>query len=339
MPLESATYISDLNTSNPVGSTDKVQTLDDHVRLIKSTLKTTFPSVTGAVTPAHTAINQTCVGTGGTFPAINGSALTALNASNLASGTVPDARFPATLPAASGANLTALNASNLASGTAPDARLSSNVALKNGVNEMTSAGNGTASASAIYLNSARPQIGWRDSGGGSNAKIWLQQALSNIFDIVQLLNDAEGGAKIGIRATRSGASITAFQFGETADSPTFTFNGPVASPNTSASEVGFKGAPSVDISSSTNSNSAFAGITVRMTGGSGQTLTLDADPPEDSVVILDNASGNSWTIAASSSLVWAATGGTGSRTLANNGMAVALHRGSGVWIINGGGLT
>ena len=68
--------------------------------------------------------------------------LTALSASNLTSGTVPDARFPATLPAASGTNLTNLpsanltgalpaisgasltflNASNLGSGTIPDAR-------------------------------------------------------------------------------------------------------------------------------------------------------------------------------------------------------------------------
>jgi hypothetical protein len=49
--------------------------------------------------------------------------LSALNASNLTSGTVPDARFPATLPAASGANLTALNATNIASGTLANARL------------------------------------------------------------------------------------------------------------------------------------------------------------------------------------------------------------------------
>ena len=48
--------------------------------------------------------------------------LTALNATQLTSGTVPDARFPATLPAASGVNLTALNASNLGSGTVPAAR-------------------------------------------------------------------------------------------------------------------------------------------------------------------------------------------------------------------------
>jgi hypothetical protein len=56
------------------------------------------------------------------LPAISGANLTNLNASNLASGTVPDARFPAVLPAISGANLTNLNASNLASGTVPDAR-------------------------------------------------------------------------------------------------------------------------------------------------------------------------------------------------------------------------
>ena len=58
-----------------------------------------------------------------TLPAADGSALTALNATQLTSGTVPDARFPATLPAASGVNLTALNASNVASGTLSSDRL------------------------------------------------------------------------------------------------------------------------------------------------------------------------------------------------------------------------
>ncbi len=44
--------------------------------------------------------------------------LTALSASNLTSGTVPDARFPATLPAASAANLTSIPAANI-TGTLP----------------------------------------------------------------------------------------------------------------------------------------------------------------------------------------------------------------------------
>lgn len=58
----------------------------------------------------------------------------ALNASNLTSGTVPDGRFPATLPAVSGANLTNLNASNLGSGTIPDARFPAALPAVSGAN-------------------------------------------------------------------------------------------------------------------------------------------------------------------------------------------------------------
>ena len=53
----------------------------------------------------------------------NGEGLTNLGANRLASGTIPDARFPSTLPAISGANLTNLDASDLSSGTVPAARL------------------------------------------------------------------------------------------------------------------------------------------------------------------------------------------------------------------------
>ena len=56
MALEAATYISGLVSTNPPG-TDQVAQADDHLRLIKATLLNTFPSVTGAVTATHTAIN------------------------------------------------------------------------------------------------------------------------------------------------------------------------------------------------------------------------------------------------------------------------------------------
>jgi hypothetical protein len=69
-----------------------------------------------------------------TLPAVSGANLTALNASNLGSGTVPDARFPATLPSTSGANLTSLNASNLSSGTVPDARFPATLPSTSGAN-------------------------------------------------------------------------------------------------------------------------------------------------------------------------------------------------------------
>lgn len=52
-----------------------------------------------------------------------GSFSGAINAADLSSGTLPDARFPATLPAISGANLTSLNATNISSGTINNSRL------------------------------------------------------------------------------------------------------------------------------------------------------------------------------------------------------------------------
>jgi hypothetical protein len=77
----------------------------------------------------------TSLGTAGQVLKVNSGAtaleygtvdLANLSATSLTSGTLPDARFPATLPAISGANLTSLNASNLSSGTVPSARIDNN---------------------------------------------------------------------------------------------------------------------------------------------------------------------------------------------------------------------
>lgn len=66
MALETGSFISDLNASNPQ-STDSVAQADDHIRLIKSTVKATFPNVTGAVTKTHTQLNNTLDKTGDTM--------------------------------------------------------------------------------------------------------------------------------------------------------------------------------------------------------------------------------------------------------------------------------
>ncbi len=56
MALETGTYISDLVVTNPTGS-DPLAFADDHLRLVKSTIKNTFPNITGPVTKTNAQIN------------------------------------------------------------------------------------------------------------------------------------------------------------------------------------------------------------------------------------------------------------------------------------------
>ena len=56
MALETGTYISSLNASNPA-STDGLAQADDHIRLLKSTIKATLPNVTGAITATQAELN------------------------------------------------------------------------------------------------------------------------------------------------------------------------------------------------------------------------------------------------------------------------------------------
>jgi len=56
MALETATFINGLVATNPV-STDGLAQADDHLRLIKATIKATFPNITGAVTVTQADLN------------------------------------------------------------------------------------------------------------------------------------------------------------------------------------------------------------------------------------------------------------------------------------------
>ena len=56
MGLESATYLTDLVNTNPVSSDAKSQG-DDHIRLIKAVLLSSFPGIAGAMTASHTELN------------------------------------------------------------------------------------------------------------------------------------------------------------------------------------------------------------------------------------------------------------------------------------------
>lgn len=103
-----ATYV----TQVPNGSLSAEQALSVLATgLLKSTTTTGVVSIAAAGTDYLT-------------PTGNGSGLTSLDASQLASGTVPNARFPATLPIASGVNLTNLPWASLTGVPAPVTALS-----------------------------------------------------------------------------------------------------------------------------------------------------------------------------------------------------------------------
>ena len=91
MGLETGTYISDLNASNPVGASDSVSQGDDHIRLIKSTILASFPGITGAMTATHTELNFLDGVTGTT-----GTGNMVLSASPTLTGTLTAASIAAT---------------------------------------------------------------------------------------------------------------------------------------------------------------------------------------------------------------------------------------------------
>jgi hypothetical protein len=128
----------------------------------------------------------TSIGTAGQVLKVNSGAtaleygtvdLANLSATSLTSGTLPDARFPATLPAISGANLTSLNASNLSSGTVSTARL----------------GTGTASSSNFLRGDGTwntPQAGFSGSTTTSSAvDITLTSSSTQVQNITMTAAD------------------------------------------------------------------------------------------------------------------------------------------------------
>jgi hypothetical protein len=64
MALETGTYISDLVATNPAAP-DGLNQADDHMRLIKSTIKTTFPNINAAVTTTPANLNNGYIPIGG----------------------------------------------------------------------------------------------------------------------------------------------------------------------------------------------------------------------------------------------------------------------------------
>lgn len=362
MSLETGSRIPDLVPTNPVGATDFISSGDDHIRLIKACLQGSFPSLgASAVALSADQINdaalkgatQTVSGawTFSTAPTMAGTNISALNASNLSTGTVPDARFPATLPALNGSALTNLNASNLASGTVANARLSAQVPLTNAANTFSEpqafAGTlgSSVSATGMFVGclaaGAYPGARYIAHAAPTNAKVWESFGRSDDGSwTLRLRNDALSSQKNALNITRTADAITSQEYGNSTDNPPHVFYGDV---RMDTQPLGYRNLISRAFSSSDSTAATDAGKMLFYSGSGGHTLTLDADlPSSGGIVTIMNGGSAALTIAASGTLSWmngSGTISTGNRTLAVGGIVTARHASSGDYHIWGAGLS
>ena len=177
------------------------------------------PSATGSATVTLTAPVTNTARTI-TFPDATGTLLNSgstLDATKL-TGTIADARFPATLPTASGANLTALPAGNL-TGTVADARISALTASKLTGALPAISGASLTALNATNLGSGTVPTARLGSGSASSsvflsgANTWIAAGESNLPAFYARLNDTEaieiphGGVTV-ISNAATGDSLT-----------------------------------------------------------------------------------------------------------------------------------
>lgn len=227
--LETGTYISDLVATNPLSS-DLASTADDHLRLIKSTLKTTFPNINNAITVTDEQINA--VGASGVTGAANPTGTIGLSAVNGSATTF----------------LRSDGAPALSQAIAPtwtgEHTFTRSFAL--------------GAAPAIVLSSSLPLIELDESDAAANNRRWWINATGEVFQLGLGSDDRNSGATF-MSADRTGTTVDRVTFPADAVANKFV----VGTVNASTAALGqFRGAGISGLSAQITGASGVAALAV-----------------------------------------------------------------------------
>lgn len=214
--------------------------------------------------------------------------------------------------------------------------------------------NGVASSDFARLSQANNFVsGQVVATTGGTAKLSIQTTTSG-SPFLALDTLGQQNWVVGVDRTASGTLkfSSASDFSATRlsidTSGNFDFKGgTVTTSNTSASEVGYKGIPLGNGGANHSAGSytlvlADAGKVIYSSGGTTVTIPANASVafPDKTVVTIINFSGGNMTISITTdTLYFGGVGSTGSRTLANYGMATLIKIGSTAWVIYGTGVS
>src|SRR5690606_24933045 len=234
-----------------------------------------------------------------------------------------------------GSGLSSLNASNLSSGTVPDARLSPNVPLLNAANTFTnritftSTSSGSA-GSSIVLQSASPGITIVEEDAGEDAKAWAIARPINGRLVFYTATDAQIGA-VGntfMAVERSGTTVTEVEFN--ADALDFNGNADISG--------------TLEVGGAARAGTAATSTSATLAAGQIHHRSSNTTVPSMNAgqwVAVQNTSTSSITLSQGSgvTLELGGTTLTGNRTLLPKGFAFIYFRANGVGVVHGSGVT
>lgn len=333
MGLETGTYISDLNASNPVGATDPKSQGDDHIRLIKSTILATFPNLTGAMTKTQAELNDVAeLSAANAFTAANtfdgnvsvlgGNSLIIKDSTNADDVTISH----------DGTDL------NIVGTTTTDINITGITAINAGTvdadfDAITATSYGGITEANLVDKSASETI---------SGATWDFQAITAVtFGGIASANLVDKSASETISGTWGFSAITVTTINsETASEIVYDSNA-LSYTNTDAAQPGFKGIPVNTQNGNYTLVLSDAGKMIRKaSGGAGETITIPANSsvafPIGTAIEITNDGGGDLSIAITTdTLEEYGTGNTGTRTLADNNKAVIEKVASTTWKISG----